>query len=74
MVRRKLVENIEEVNFEVIRLRQLFSFTVDDAIRFLASVGALKNEMRCDKCNSKMNIQKRSRVNDGIYVRLYFRI
>ena len=50
MVRHKLVEDIEEVNFEKIRLKQLFSLTVDDAISFLASVGALKNKMNCDKC------------------------
>lgn len=66
MVRRKLVEDIEQVNFETIRLKQLFAFTVDEAISFLVSVGALKNEMNCNKCGSKMNVQKQAGKTDGI--------
>lgn len=66
MVRRKLVDVIEEIDFDAIRLKHLFEFTTEDAIRFLVNSGALKNEMNCDKCENKMNIQKRSDRQDGI--------
>lgn len=68
MVRRKLVEDVENFDFESIRLKQLFSVVVEETITFLASVGVLKNEMKCDKCGSEMSIQKRSQVADGIQV------
>jgi hypothetical protein len=70
MVRHKLIEVIEEFDFESLRLKYLFPVTVDEAITFLVSVGALKNSMKCDKCNSAMNVQKRTKVIDGIHVNI----
>jgi hypothetical protein len=72
MVRQKLVDAVEEVNFATIRLKHLFELTVEDAIRFLVNVGVMKNEMSCDECGSKMNVQKRSKQADGIWVRINF--
>lgn len=56
MVRRKLVDNVEEVEFGSILLKHLFGYTVEDSICFLVNAGALKNEMECDNCRSQMNI------------------
>jgi uncharacterized protein YaaW (UPF0174 family) len=68
MVRQMLVDVVEEINYSAIRLKQLFQFTEDEAINFLANAGVLKNEMCCDNCGNNMNIQKRSGRQDGIRV------
>jgi hypothetical protein len=70
MVRKKLVESLKEVNFAGLRLKHLSKFEVNDAVEFLANVGALKNEISCDKCGSKMNVQKRTDSQDGIRVNI----
>jgi hypothetical protein len=67
MVRQKLVEVVETLDFESVRLRELFSFTLDQTIGFLVNAGALKNEAYCNKCRSKMDIQKRKKNHDGIW-------
>ena len=68
MVRQKLIDVLEKVDFAAYRLKDLFEFTEEDAIWLLAYAGALKNEMHCDKCGSPMNIQKRDDRIDGIRV------
>ena len=68
MVRYKLVEEFEDFDFDALRLKHLFSLSVDESIIFLASVGALKNEMNCEKCKKQMKIQKKNQVIDGIQV------
>lgn len=70
MVRYTLIEEPEDVDFDALRLSRLFSLSVDEAIMFLANVGALKNEMNCDKCKKQMKIQKNNYVIDGIKVKV----
>jgi hypothetical protein len=72
MVRRALIDVTKAIDFDAIRLKQLFEFSVDDAISFLVCAGALKNRMNCDNCGSQMNVQKRSKQPDGIWVSFGF--
>lgn len=67
MVRRNLVDVIEEIDFGSMRLKHLFEFTVEDAVRFLVNAKALKNEMECNKCSGEMNVQKRSKQPEDIW-------
>ena len=69
MIRRMLVDAVENVDLGAIRLEHLLAFTVDDAIRFLVYIGELKDEMNCNNCKNKMNVQKRSDNIDGIQVK-----
>jgi hypothetical protein len=72
MVRQELVDDEANIDFDAINLRYLFGLTIDDTICFLARVGALKNLMFCDKCESRMNVQKKSELQDGILVGFVF--
>jgi hypothetical protein len=74
MVRYQLIEVFEDFDFDALRLKHLFSFTVDEAVSFLVNVGALKNEMKCNKCEKQMKIQKNKKVIDGIQVYYCFKI
>jgi hypothetical protein len=68
MVRRKLIEQIKPVDVSTIRLRDLFELSLDDAIGLLVGARVLRNEMHCDTCGNLMNIQRRSKQPDGIWV------
>lgn len=69
MVRKFLVgDDYEETECSSLRLKKLFTFTVEEAISFFAYRGCLTNEMICDKCDNKMNVQKANNFPDGIKV------
>jgi hypothetical protein len=72
MVRQRLVEEIEKIDFNAIKLNQLFQYDLYDSICFLVWAGALKNEMFCEVCGNQMNVQKRAKLPDGIWVWILF--
>lgn len=68
-MRYELVSDIQKpIDATKLKLKDLFVFTVKDAIYFLVSMGLIRNTTTCEQCYAAMNLQERSDRPDGVQV------